>query len=151
MAGADAMYGMTMRFKVTIDGHDLDHWAKASGLEVTWDLVEYRSGNNGNERWIYPGNTKYPTVKLARAAEAKTSETVRTWLNDTSFTHDAAGTASIELLDAKKDPVAKWQLRGVMPLKWSITAFDGGGNAVAIETLELAHLGFLDETNGGPA
>jgi phage tail-like protein len=145
MTASDAKLGMTMRFKVTIDGQDLASWSKASGLEVSWDLVEYRAGDNDNDKWIFPGLTKYPTVKLERAANAADSALVRTWLNKTSFKHDGTKTAKIELQDAGLTKVADWTLRNVMPVKWSIVAFDASGNKVATETLELAHTGFLDE------
>jgi len=144
MTATDAMLGMQMRFKVTVDGEDLAHWSKASGLEVSWDLVEYRAGDNDNDKWIFPGNTKYPTVKLERAADKDNSAKVRTWLNKTSFKHEPKS-AKIELLDASLKPVADWTLKNVMPVKWSIVQFDAAGNKVATETLELAHIGFLDE------
>jgi phage tail-like protein len=145
MTASDAKLGMTMRFKVTIDGQDLASWSKASGLEVSWDLVEYRAGDNDNDKWIFPGLAKYPTVKLERAANEADSKLVRTWLNKTSFKHDGSKTATIELQDASLTKVAEWVLRNVMPVKWSIVAFDASGNKVATETLELAHTGFLDE------
>jgi phage tail-like protein len=145
MTASDAKLGMTMRFKVTIDGQDLASWSKASGLEVSWDLVEYRAGDSDNDKWIFPGLTKYPTVKLERAANEADSTLVRTWLNKTSFKHEGSKTATIELLDAGLTKVAEWVLRDVMPVKWSIVAFDASGNKVATETLELAHTGFLDE------
>ena len=68
-----------------------------------------------------------------------------TWLNNTSFKHEGGKTAKIELQDASLKKVADWTLRNVMPVKWSIVAFDAAGNKVATETLELAHTGFLDE------
>jgi hypothetical protein len=37
----------------------------------------------------------------------------------------------------------EWDLKNVMPVRWSITGFDAGASRVATETLELAHLGFL--------
>jgi phage tail-like protein len=146
MTASDAMLGMTMRFLVTIDKHtSLASWSKASGLEVTWDLVEYRAGDNDNERWIFPGLAKYPTVKLERAANATDSAAVREWLNNTSFKHKTGESAKIELQDANLTKVAEWTLANVMPVKWSIVAFDAAGNKVATETLELAHTGFLTE------
>jgi phage tail-like protein len=141
---ADSMLGMTMRFSVTIDGVDLADWSKASGLEVTWDVVEFRSGDNSNERWIAPGIAKFPTVKLERAANKDASQKVRDWLNKTSFTHTPKS-GKIELQDAGKAVVATWELANVMPVKWSIVPFDANGNKVALETLELAHTGFLVE------
>jgi phage tail-like protein len=144
MTAPDAMLGMTMRFKVTIDGHDLASWSKASGLEVTWDLVEYRAGDARNERWIFPGVTKYPTAKFERATDKASSQAVRDWLNKTSFKHKPSS-ATVELYDAKGEVVADWTLNNVMPVKWSIVPLDAGGNKVATETLELAHTGFLVE------
>jgi len=51
-----------------IDSHDLGSWAKVDGLDVSWDIAEYRAGDGGNYRWYFPGNTKYSNIKLARAA-----------------------------------------------------------------------------------
>ena len=36
-----------------------------------------------------------------------------------------------------------WELKNVMPVRWSITGFDAGASRVATETLELNHRGFL--------
>ena len=107
MTATDALLGMVMRFTVTVDGQSLSSWSKASGLEVTWDLVEYRAGDNDNDRWIFPGLAKYPTVKLERAANEADSALVRTWLNNTSFKHEGGKTAKIELQDASLKKVGE--------------------------------------------
>jgi phage tail-like protein len=143
---SDALLGMAMRFAVTIDEgkYNLESWSKAGGLEVSWDLVEYRAGDHRNDRWFFPGLTKYPTVKLERAATLDGTESVKKWLNSNSFAHTAQ-TGSIVLMDAKLDTVSTWELRQVIPVKWSVSAFEATSSKVAIETLELAHLGFLTE------
>ena len=53
-------------------------------------------------------------------------------------------TAQISVLDANGDAVCSWELHGVYPVKWTGPSLDAGGNQVAVETLELAHNGFLD-------
>ena len=53
---------------------DLGSWAKVDGLDVTFDVVEYRAGDAWNSRWYCPGATKYSTVKLSRAVTADTDE-----------------------------------------------------------------------------
>jgi len=141
---ATSMFGLSMRFFAKIGNFDLVNWTKVSGLEVAWDLVEHRSGDGDNERWICPGLTKYPTVKLERAAEKTTSGTVQTWLNSNSFKYEAQS-GTIELRDGATDVVATWTLNNVIPIKWSISPFDAKGSTVALETLELAHTGFLTE------
>ena len=143
--GGAQMLGMSMRFVVTVDAlTDLGNWSKASGLEVSWDLVEYRAGDAGNDRWIFPGITKYPTVKLERAAEKASSAKVQAYLNSNSFKYKEQ-TAKIVLQDASGVEVLSWTLQRAMPVKWSVAPFDGSGNKVALETLELAHTGFLTE------
>ena len=37
-----------------------------------------------------------------------------------------------------------WTLRHVIPGKWSISPFDANASKVAIEVLELVHMGFLE-------
>lgn len=141
----DTQLGLANRFKVTIDksDYDLGSWAKVEGLDVKWDLVEYRSGDGGNNRWFFPGKTDYSTIKLTRAACTDTG-TVKKWLSTTSFAHELQS-GKVELLDSKGEPVADWTLQNVLPLKWSITGFDASSSKVATETLELAHLGFLED------
>ena len=139
-----ARLALSTRFLVSIDKYELESFTQASGLEVSWDVCEYRAGDNDNERWISPGLTKYPNVKLSRAAEKDGSALVRTWLNSNSFKYEAQA-ATISLLDAEGTTVTEWTLRNIMPVKWSIAPFDASNSKVAIETLELAHTGFLDE------
>lgn len=140
----DAQIGMSMRFKVTIDNgkFDLGSWSKVAGLDVAWDLVEYRAGDGDNERWYFPGLTKYSTIKLERAVQADGTKAVKEWLNSNSFQHEVQ-TGAIELLDAKGATVMDWELRHVIPVRWSVTPFEATSSKVALETLELAHMGFL--------
>lgn len=143
---SDTKLGMSLRFLVAIEKYgDLDSWSKASGLEVTWELAEYRAGDHDNERWIFPGLTKYKTVTLERAATEQTSGKVREWLNSNSFKDDIQS-ATITLQDSSLATVATWTLRRIIPVKWSISTFESTASKVAIETLELAHIGFLEET-----
>ncbi len=135
--------GLSNRFHVKIDSHDLGSWSKVEGLDVSWDMAEYRAGDGGNYRWYYPGNTKYSNIRLARAA-CEDSKKVQQWLSDNSFKHEL-GTGTITLNDSGHNPVIDWRLEGAYPAKWSITGFDAGGSSVAIETLELVHLGFLND------
>ena len=143
-----SMIALTNRFVVTMSGkseYNLGSWSKAEGLDVTWDMAEYRAGDNGNDRWYFPGNTKYTNIKLLRAVSDETQK-VRKWLNENSF-DSAPFVGVIKVLDAHGKDIAgaDWQLRDVIPVKWSVGGFDAGASSVSIETLELAHKGFLDD------
>jgi len=135
--------GLINRFEVTVEGIPLGSWAKAEGLDVEWDVCDYRPADQGNERYYFPGNTKYKAITLTRAA-SEDSEKVKKFLSDNSFKYKPL-TASIILKDSGNAKIMTWELRRVMPTKWSIAAFDAQGSAVTTETLQLLHNGFLDD------
>jgi phage tail-like protein len=110
---------------------------------VSWQQAEYRAGDAGNTRWYFPGNTEYQPIKLTRAA-SEDSQKVKKWLSETSFTWKPY-TGQVVLHDSAGTEVMSWTLQHVMPVRWQITSFDAMASQVAIETLELTHMGFLDD------
>ncbi|SRR6266542_2894579 len=139
--------GLANRFKATVvpGNYDLGSWYKVDGLDVSWDVADFRVGDMGNHRWYFPANTKYTNVKLQRGATKDDSNKVRTWLNSTSFEHKFGIIVTITLMDSAATEVLTWELKNAMPAKWAVTSFDAGGSAVAIETLEFVHEGFLED------
>ena len=132
----------TYYFTVTAgDGsHDLGTWSKVSGLDVTFDLAEYRSGDHAHvSRWHFPGNTKYGTVTLHRSSSGEI-DLVLAWLRNVAETGESQ-TLVITLFDQKGEAVVSWQLEGVVPTKYTAGSFNAEGNDVAIETLVLSHEG----------
>ncbi|HEX6353556.1 phage tail protein [Actinophytocola sp.] len=141
-----SMIGLTNRFKVVMSGnntYDIGSWAKADGLDVTWDVAEYRMGDGGNDRLYFPGNTKYTNIRLTRSVSDET-EATKKWLDETA-TKVQLFDGYIELRDSGQKKVTSWDLRDVMPAKWSVTTFDASASQVALETLELTHRGFLND------
>jgi len=140
--------GLGNRFKVTAVSHgkwELGSWAKADGLDVTWEVPEYRMGDGWNNRLFFPANTKYSTVKLTRAADKDDSKKVRDWLETNAKKHDLQQIMKIELCDSEGKLVLDWELKNVVIKKWAVTAMDAGASSVAIETLEIDHEGFLND------
>jgi len=140
-----ASLGLAMRFSVVVDAYSLGSWQKASGLDVAWDPVEYRSGDAPDYRWFVQGIAKYKNVTLARVVNKDDFTKVKNWLDSDDWSGTGQG-GTIELLDSQNNVVANWELRNVMPLHWSVDGFDATQSKMAIETLELAHMGFLKET-----
>src|SRR5687768_12454567 len=133
---------LAYRFAVTANNCEVDlgSWSKATGLDVTFDLAEYRSGYHANSfRRRLRASFYNGTVTLSRAASSE-SELVRDWLAQLAQTHDTA-TLYITLIDNSGEPVASWELTDVVPLHWQISAFDAGQSKVATETLVIAHAG----------
>jgi phage tail-like protein len=138
--------GLVNRFIVTVHPGDVDlgSWSKVDGLDVTFEVPEYRAGDGWNHRWFFPGHTQYTNVKLSRGANKSDTGKVQKWLSKTAKNYEL-GEVKVALRDAHHEEVHSWTLKNAIPVKWGITTFDAGGGSVAIETLELIHNGFLDD------
>lgn len=140
--GEDDHLGLALRFEVVIDDWELGSWSKCSGLDVSFGLCQYSEGNAPDFTWYFPGNTKYSNITLTRACTKDSTETVMKWLTK-QLKDPSHGNGSITLKDAWTKPVASWNLKRIMPLKWTGPTMDASGSSVATETLELVHEGFL--------
>jgi phage tail-like protein len=142
--------GMANRFQVKVlapSEFDLGTWAKCDGLDVQWTVNSYQAGDQGNALWLFPGGTKYKDITLQRVACEHTKVIKDQWLKKTSFEH-VKHHIVITLLDESYDmanSVCDWDLIDAMPKQWSISGFEASKSAVAIETLVIAHTGFLDD------
>jgi phage tail-like protein len=135
---------MTHHFVVSIDDpvYDLGTWSRASGLQVSWNICEYRVGDQGNKSWVIPGTTKYSNIKLSRAACIDSND-VQMWLAQTSTNPTPLSGAITLVLTTGLIPIVRWRLDEFFPVAWSITDFDADQGKPAIETLEITHGGFL--------
>jgi phage tail-like protein len=134
--------GMSHRYVIEIDKTDfqLGAWTRAAGLEVSWPKLSYRVGGTNHET-IVPGNVTYPNISLSRAA-GPDSGTVQKWLVSVTRAREPLSGA-IMLIDFAGMPVVTWELRDFFPISWKLNEFDSGGSRPAIETLTVAHAGFL--------
>ena len=140
----DSPDAQSLRFRVKIDGHgDLGNWSKCDGLSVEYDVFEYKEGGENAFVHRIPGRAKYQNLKLTRPVN-KDSKKVASWMAKLKI-EVKRQTAEISALDTEGNPIATWNLEGVFPVKWNGPSLDVGANSVAMETLELAHNGFLAE------
>ncbi|MFI9274114.1 phage tail protein [Kitasatospora sp. NPDC052896] len=137
--------GMTHRYAVLIDNvaYHLGGWSRVTGLSVSWQQVEHRVGDRGNQVWLFPGATRYEPITLSRAA-GPYSRVVQHWLTQTSK-QPQPQSGTIQLVDFAGIPMVQWRLSEFFPIAWSVDSFDAAGAKPAIETLKLAHTGFLDD------
>jgi phage tail-like protein len=134
--------GLTLRFKVIIDGYgSLGNWGKCEGLQVEYDVHQYKEGGQNGFVHKLPGRASYPTIKLTRPVDTEYA-LVAGWIASIQAVVKRQ-TAQGAILDAEGSVVTAWNLMDVYPVKWSGPTLDVGSNSVAMETLELAHNGFL--------
>lgn len=147
---SEAMLGMSMRFRVHVDGIDLGSWATCAGLSVDFKHILVKEGANYEHPVILPDRVEYKAITLKRAMTQQDSalvqqwlaQVVRTWYN-TPRPREGQRTAQIHLYDAKGGNVATWTLRNVYPAAWAGPDLDASGSGIAVESLQLVHEGFL--------
>ena len=144
VAGEFNLRGDSSRFRVEFDDseYDLGAWSRASGLSVKWDPVEYRVGGY-NHVWTAPGIAKYSNISLSRAT-CTDSQFVQEWLAKTSK-EPKVFSGCIKLLTWTGIPLCEWRLAQFIPIAWKIADFDTKAATIVLETLELAHTGFLED------
>ncbi len=114
-------------------------FSDVSGLMTELTIAEYRAGNDleNNVRKIQ-GMTKAGDVTLKRGIID--SATLWDWINQARTDGpDAKKTVVITLLNERREPVQKWTLSRVIPLKWTGPTLAGkGGGEVAMEEIVLS-------------
>lgn len=153
-------YGLAMRFKVVVDDCDLGGWSACRGLKVELKVTRVQEGGSYWYERLIPDQIMYSNITLQRAVHPKDSVKVLEWLrtvatkweNYSDQAYAGKGTGTIILLGASGQTVMSWPLTGVYPVSWSGPELSATDNKVAIETLELAHQGFLhvSQTVPGP-
>ena len=135
-------WGLTCRFRVSVDQTDLGGWDTCKGLQVDFGLKEVREGGTNDHSYWLPDQIKYKEITLTRAMTKANSEKVQLWLKR-RIDKVEGGTASITLLDGRGDVVLTWVLLGVYPQQWQGPSLTAKDSNVAVETLVLVHEGFL--------
>jgi phage tail-like protein len=114
-------------------------FSDVSGLGSEITVAEYRYGNDKeNHVRKIPGVHKVGDVTLKRGIIS--SKSLWQWITETRNTGvNAQRDVSITLLDEARNPVQSWQLRNVIPMKYTgpTLAAKGGGD-VAMEELVLS-------------
>ena len=171
-AGSTTRYGLTMWFKVVVDGdgsgQSLGLWSSCSGLGVNFNPEQLKEGGNYDGALWLPGEISYGQIVLERAMDRVGSAQVRSWLARVAAgwinadeagagppgpvigAHRAATQLVITLYSNLKqttcEQIASWTLRNAIPVAWAGPTLSAKGSEVAVEKLTIAHRGFLNPT-----
>jgi phage tail-like protein len=139
---ADADPALGWRFDVKIDGKEVGSFTACEGLGAEYEVYEYQEGGQNAFVHRLPGRLKYSAIRLTRPVDESSGE-LASWF---SSMRDSVkrSTGSITAIDGAGTTIAQWNLVDLYPARWTGPSFSTEGNAVAKETLELAHNGFLD-------
>ncbi len=130
-------------FGVTVDDVDLGVFTACEGLSLRFEVTERPEGGLNGFVHQLPGRVSYSNVTLRRPVNADTPK-VNRWLAS-QVDGVRRTTAEITAMTVEGTTVASWSLDGVVPVQWSAPSLSVDSTNVAVETLELAHHGFLDD------
>jgi phage tail-like protein len=138
---ADDDPAVSVCFSVTIGDKELGTFISCEGLGVEVVLEQREEGGNNGFVWQLPTRLKYSNVKLSRPLGPDTMKVAK-WFS--SMTGGVTRkTATIVAMTADDQVVARWGLADVVPVRWSGPSLNLDSPKVAIETIEIAHHGFL--------
>jgi phage tail-like protein len=128
-------------FSVNVGGNELGAFNTCDGLGCEVVMEQREEGGNNGFVWQLPTRVKYTNVKLTRPVGPDSAKLTK-WI--ASFASGVERkTATISARTADLEVVATWNLDGVIPVRWSGPSLNPDSPKVAMETIELAHHGFL--------
>ena len=129
-------------FHLEVDGLSAGWWNSFEGLGMETAIEPREEG--GNNLWVhqFPTRLKFTNVKLSRPVN-EDSHKVAVWF-EKFLTKLERTTAYISAVDGHGKVIAQWSLRGVVPVRWTGPSFNVESPKMAVETLEIAHHGFVD-------
>lgn len=130
---------ITCYFHVEIEGIAEAFFRECSGLEAEIEVLAYEQGGVNDHVEKLPGRIKFPNVVLKRGVTD--SKTLWEWFSKGVQGKIERKNVSIILYDSKGSEVKRWSFERAYPTKWSGPGLKSDENAVAIETLEIAHEG----------
>jgi phage tail-like protein len=107
-----------------------------TGLELSFDVFEYREGGNNDFVHRLPGGLRYPNLILSRGLTK--DDVLLQWF---MATKTGAECKEITLTLGAGGSQRTWTFADAFPVKWTGPQVDSSGTQIATETLEIAHGG----------
>ncbi|WP_337193135.1 phage tail protein [Deinococcus xianganensis] len=129
------------RYHVAIDGLEQAAFSEVSGLSIETETLDFVEGGVNDRVLRLPVRSKVGNLTLKRGVVA--GQQLLQWhLNIVQGYLDVRN-VTVTVYQTSGAVLTRFELLQAYPVKWSGPQFTGNGDAVAVETLELAHAGFL--------
>lgn len=142
MAGNNSDPFGTFAFKIEIGGIASGYFQEVSGLSAQIEIVEVQEGGRNETTLKLVGQGKFPNLVLKRGF------CTATLLDALMGFHGSKQRleGKIEMRSNAGKTVATWVFKRGVPVKWDGPQLNVGQNAIAVESLEIAHEGISQWT-----
>ena len=130
----------SFNFLVEIQGLIVGGFSEVSGIQAETEVDEIKEGGVNDHFHKLPRMTKYPNVAFKRGITD--SDVLWKWHQDVINGRITRRTVFVVLRDAIGNEKWRWSFVDAYPVKWIGPDLKADSNAVAIESMELAHNGF---------
>ena len=117
----------------------LGGFSECSGLELAFDIEEYKEGGNNGTVLRFPTRAKWTNLRLKRGIAL--SDDLWNWhyglVQGTVSRRDGV----VTLQDEQQNPVKMWSFTRGLPVKWTGPSLNAMQSQVAVEEIEIAHEG----------
>lgn len=127
------------RFYVQVEGWTKAVFTEVSGLSMEMAVEDIEEGGLNDFVHRLPGRCKTSNLTLKRGLT--NSNDFLEWTNEVSGGTIKKKNVSVILYNPDGTVSMRWTFEQAYPVKWSGPQFKADDNAVALETLELAHEG----------
>ncbi len=132
-------FGFKVTIKVNGDKQEIGWFQEVSGLSVQLNVEDYVEGGCNNTTHKVITGTTYSNIVLKRGL---CSASMFNWVN--GFINGSAKRMSGEIVllaEDSKTPVKTFAFTNGIPVKWDGPSLSVSNDAIATETLEIAHEG----------
>jgi phage tail-like protein len=145
MAKSDDPF-MAFQFAVAIGTkngtHVIGGFTDVTGLGAETEVETIRVGGLNNAEVTLPGPTKFPSRLVLKRGLGDTAMLWK-WYQNVLQGAIKREDVTIELRSSDRKQKASWTFSDACPVKWTGPEMHGTTSAVAFETIELVHRGFL--------
>ncbi|HVM10567.1 MAG TPA: phage tail protein [Acidimicrobiales bacterium] len=139
---------ISVLFHLEVDSISAGWWNSFEGLSMETAIEQREEGGNNLFVHQLPTRLKFSNIKLSRPINAD-SQKVAVWFMSIVKNVTRTNTAAIKAVDGNKNIIAEWNLRGVVPVRWTGPSFSVDSPKMATETIELAYHGFIEPVAKG--
>jgi phage tail-like protein len=129
----------TFRFVVEVEGLAAAGFSEVGGLDTEITTEEYHEGGVNDFVHRLPNGARQPSLTLEHGLTD--SDVLWKWQLDVMRGKVTRKTVRIMVLDSQGQEKVGWRCLRAYPTKWVGPALKATDHAVAIERLELAHMG----------
>lgn len=133
-------------FQVKWDDSEMA-FQEVSGLDIESEVLEYRAGNSKVFSKVkMPGMVKFGNITMKKGVFVK-DNAIWDWFAEIKMNTIKRKPLTISLLDEGGAPTMVWKVQNAFPSKITGTDLKAEGNEIAVESIEIAHEGFVIENS----